>query len=71
MNVEIAFGAIIMGLFLLLLGYLSLTLILPKIAKKDVSISIEAFRASFWLVIVGSIIIILGILYWMEIIPFR
>lgn len=62
--------ALLMGLGILATGYTFLVLILPFISKRtDTSVSIEAMRASSWLIIGGLIIIILGFLYLMEIVP--
>jgi quinol-cytochrome oxidoreductase complex cytochrome b subunit len=67
---DIGLLALMIGLGILATGYISLVLILPFISRKtDTSISIEALRASSWLVIGGLIIVILGFLYLMGLIP--
>lgn len=39
--------------------------------KKDRSIGITALRVSFWAAILGIVIIILGLLFLMEVIPWQ
>lgn len=61
----IVFGAGVLGV-----AYRHLVLVLPKKAKEtNTSISVMALRASFWLVIGGLIIAVLGFLYLMGLIP--
>lgn len=66
----IASLAFILGGLVLVCGYYHLVYMLPKAAKDmETHISMEALRASFWLVIFGMIIITLGLLYLMNLLP--
>ncbi len=70
MNSGIGFATVILGLFLILLGYGSLLCALKTSEKKgDTNLSLMAIKAAYSLVIGGLIIIILGLLYLMGIIP--
>jgi amino acid permease len=66
----IASLAFLFGGLLLAYGYYHLVYVLPKMTKDvETRISMEALRASFWVVIVGLIIIVLGLLYLMNLLP--
>jgi len=66
----IAFLSFLLGSIILAVGYYHLVYVLPKMAKDmETRISIEALRVSFWLVIFGLIIIVLGILHLMGLLP--
>jgi hypothetical protein len=55
---------------ILCIGYLNLVHWLPKKTKNlDTVLSIQALKASFWLVIFGLVIIILGLLYLIDLVP--
>ena len=70
MELFIAFWIFVSGACVLGVGYTCLVCFLPKKAKDvDTQISMEALKASFWLVIFGLIIIILGFLYSMNLLP--
>lgn len=70
MNFSIGLAAIVLGLFLILLGYGSLLCVLKTSEKKgDANLSLTTIKAAYTLVVGGLIIIILGLLYLMEIIP--
>jgi len=67
---KIAFLAFLLGGIILVCGYYHLIYILPKMTKDiEARISMEAIRTSFWLVIFGLIMIILGLLYLMNLLP--
>lgn len=70
MELLIASWIFVSGVVILGVGYTCLVYFLPKKANDiDTRISMEALRASFWLVIFGLIIIILGFLYAMNLLP--
>jgi ABC-type multidrug transport system permease subunit len=61
---------LLLGVLIVVAGYYHLIYKLPKMAKDvETRLSIEALRVSFWLVIFGLIIIILGLLYLMDVLP--
>jgi Ca2+/Na+ antiporter len=61
---------LLLGSLILICGYYQLIYKLPKMTKDiETSISMETLRASFWLVIFGLVIIVLGLLYLMGILP--
>jgi hypothetical protein len=61
---------LLLGIPLVLLGYIHLVYILPWMAKDvETRLSMEALRASFWLVIFGLILILFGVLFLMGILP--
>jgi len=64
------FSAFLIGGLLILCGYYHLVYVLPRMGKDiEARISMEALRASFWLVMFGLLIIVLalvlGLLLWM------
>jgi len=62
--------ALLLGSSILVCGYYHLVYVLPRMAKDmETRISMEALRVSFWLVIFGLIIIVLGLLHLMGILP--
>jgi hypothetical protein len=62
--------ALLLGSSIMVCGYYHLVYVLPKMAKSmETQISIEALRVSFWLVIFGLVIIVLGLLHLMGILP--
>jgi hypothetical protein len=62
--------AFLLGGVILACGYYHLVYVLPRMAKDiETRLSMEALRVSFWLVIFGLIIIILGFLYLMNLLP--
>jgi len=66
----IAFSAFLLGGIILVCGYYHLIYKLPKMTKDmETRISMEALRTSFWLVIFGLVMIILGLLYLMNLLP--
>ena len=66
----IASLAFLLGGLLLIFGYYHLVYVLPRMTKDvETRVSIEALRVSFWLVIFGLIIILLGLLHLMNILP--
>jgi hypothetical protein len=68
----IASLAFLLGGLILIYGYYHLVYVLPRIMKDmETRVSIEALRASFWLVIFGLVIILLGLLYLMKILPLQ
>jgi len=70
MEIWIGLLAVFIGICVSAIGYYCLISFLPKKAKeRDTSISMTALTTSFWLVIGGIIIIVLGFLYLMGIIP--
>jgi heme/copper-type cytochrome/quinol oxidase subunit 2 len=70
MEIWIGLLAVFIGICVSVIGYYCLISFLPKKAKeRDTSISMTALTTSFWLVIGGIIIIVLGFLYLMGIIP--
>ena len=68
---------LLVGLLAIGIGYSLLGLFLyinkleEKANKKDSSVGITALRVSFWAAILGIVIIILGILFLMEVIPWQ
>jgi len=61
---------LLLGIPLVLFGYIHLVYILPRMAKDaETRLSMEALRASFWLVIFGLILILFGVLSLMGILP--
>ena len=70
MELWIGLLAVVIGICVLATGYYCLIWVLPKKAKEtDTSISMTALTASFWLVIGGIIISVLGFLHLMGVIP--
>ena len=62
--------ALLLGSSILVCGYYHLVYVLPRMAKDmETQISMEALRVSFWLVIFGLIIIVLGLSHLMGILP--
>lgn len=62
--------AIFIGCILVISGIYNLTCLLPRMARDvKVSVSIEALRTSYWLVLIGLIIILLGISDLLNILP--
>jgi len=62
--------AILVGNFLLMGGIYNLNYFLPKITKDvEIQVSIETLRASFWIIVIGLIITLLGILNLLHILP--
>jgi uncharacterized membrane protein len=60
----------LLGSVVLVCGYYHLVYVLPRMAKDmETRVSMEALKVSFWLVIFGLIIIVLGVLYLMGILP--
>jgi Trk-type K+ transport system membrane component len=69
-NLGIAVGILALGGGILFVGYINLIYWLPRKTKSfDTTISIQALKASLWLVIFGTIIIALGLLYLIDILP--
>lgn len=61
---------LLVGILIVLVGYYHLIYKLPRISREfETRLSMEALRVSFWLVIFGLIIIVLGVLYLMDILP--
>lgn len=70
MDFLIALVILVLGGGISCVGYLNLIHFLPnKTKNQDTVISIQAVKASFWLVIFGLIIIILGLLYIINLTP--
>jgi len=66
----IASLALLLGGIILACGYYHLIYVLPKMTKDmETRISMEALRTSFWLVMFGLVMIILGLLYLMNLLP--
>lgn len=66
----IASVILFLGGGILSVGYISLTYWLPKRTKNlDTSLSIQALKASFWLVVFGVVIIALGLFYMIDLLP--
>ena len=62
--------AFLLGSAVLVCGYYHLVYVLPRTGKDvETRVSMEALRVSFWLVIFGLIIIVLGLLNLMNILP--
>lgn len=62
--------AFLLGGLILAFGYYHLVYVLPRMAKDmETRVSMEALRASFWLVVFGLIIIVVGLLYLMNMLP--
>lgn len=66
--------AFLIGGLLILCGYYHLVYVLPRMGKNiEARISMEALRASFWLVIFGLVVVVLafvfGFLLWMGKLP--
>lgn len=67
---NIASLAFLLGGIILVCGYYHLIYVLPRMTKDmETRLSMEALRVSFWLVIFGLIMIVLGILYLMNLLP--
>ena len=60
----------LLGSAVLVCGYYHLVYVLPRMAKDmETRVSMEALKVSFWLVIFGLVIIVLGVLHLMDILP--
>jgi drug/metabolite transporter (DMT)-like permease len=64
-----AFFVLFLGSGILMGGCYNLIYLLPRMKEVETRISMEALRASFWMVIFGLIIILLGLLHMMGILP--
>jgi Trk-type K+ transport system membrane component len=70
LELGIAIAILTLGGGILFIGYYSLICWLPKKVKNiDTNLSIQALKASLYLVIFGFVIIILGLLYTVAILP--
>jgi len=73
---EISIGSwtIVLGLFLIIIGYVPLIFnsiidLFKSESKNEINLSITAMKSAYTLVVGGLIVIILGLLYCMGIIP--
>lgn len=58
---------IILGLLLLFIGYFHVVYIIPKRMKnQETTLRIESLKSSFLLIIFGCILILLGVLLWVN-----
>jgi len=63
-SVRMASLVYILGGLIVIFGFYHLVYVLPRMAKDmETRISLEAHRASFWLVIFGLVIIVLSCVY--------
>jgi uncharacterized membrane protein len=62
--------SLLLGSLILICGYYHLIYMLPKTMREmETRISMEALRASYWLVIFGLVIIVLCLLHLMGVLP--
>ncbi len=69
MNVYIGSSVVLLGAILVGLGHGTLYLELKTSTKGDTNLTLSTMKSAYTLVIGGLIIIILGLLYLMDIIP--